>query len=142
MHPRKLTAASCLVILIAQSFIGCGPTAKNSEISPGPRNFDLGAVPQGATDRFFMPVVNPRDEAITIESWETSCDCLTIRPDRLTIGPHSTKYAIATCNFSNEPDFQGDLRIEVNGRDAAGQSFVKDSISLSVVAKSNLPAFE
>jgi hypothetical protein len=142
MRARNTTASSCLVILIAQAFVGCGPTAKNSQISPGSHSFDLGAVPQGATDRFFMPVVNPRDEAITIESWETSCDCLTIRPDRLTIGPHSTKYAIATCNFSNEPDFQGDLRIEVNGRDATGQSHFKDSISLSVVETSNLPAIE
>jgi hypothetical protein len=141
-HSGKPRACLELVAITIPLLIGCGPSPKERPSGSDSHAYDLGAVPQGETLRFYMPIVNSRDEALNIASWVTTCECLTVRPKNVTIPSNSTGYVVAICSFGNEPDYKGDLKIDIDGYDEGGHSQITGSISVSVVPMSKLPIAE
>ncbi|MEX0677734.1 MAG: DUF1573 domain-containing protein [Pirellulales bacterium] len=103
------------------------------------RTYDVGVIAQGGALRLILPLENHEDAELAVASWTTSCECLTVQPERLTVEPNSTGYIAAKLNFANEAEFRGDLRIELEGLDTQGRRCISKLITLSVVDPKMLP---
>lgn len=140
LKPKFLSAVAALIAV----FFGCNEAIDGSRMQAVKSGgaFNVGVLPQGAILRIFIPVENSRNAALTIASWETSCECLTITPKSLQLEPNSMVYVAATLDFAHDSETIGDFRVSFYGLDESGHRCIADAISVSVVERCKLPAVE
>ena len=136
-------AIRCGWILVAILGEGCGNGNRRSqtplpivEVSPAQIHaaVDLGVVENGGRGRGseVVRVVNESDRELAIDKWVTSCECVSILPDACLIGPRAEQLFKISAEESN-PDFVGNLEVEVNGLSGSGDCIVKVIVRVSVV---------
>jgi hypothetical protein len=79
------------------------------------QRFDLGTVRQGADIHRTLVVENCTSGLLTIDRFKVSCDCLTISGFPAAVPPGATVPFKLKFDGSNEKEFHGGLRIEVDG---------------------------
>lgn len=111
------TSERAVLLLVAGALVsvGCCECAPAETAFAKPESFFVESVRCGEQMKAEVVVKNPRAKRCAVAAWRSSCDCLSIEPARLALGP--TEVARLTCllDFSSEPDFAGDLGIQVAG---------------------------
>jgi len=67
-----------------------------------------------------LSIRNTRDDALTLERVETSCPCIGVSPIPIEIGPRQTKVLSVSFNPSSDPDFEGELSVQLTGYLSSG----------------------
>ncbi len=81
----------------------------------GPSPIMLGVVAAGDSVQTTVSVRNPRSAPITLERIETGCSCISVAPVPIEIGPGERRVLTVTFDSSSDPEFDGDLSIEIIG---------------------------
>jgi len=106
-------------------------------ISPDP--ISLGTLGNGQSAKAAAFVRNPGAGAVTIERIDTSCPCLRALLEPTTIGPGETGRITLSFDPKDEPDFQGELSIEVVGyeikKEVAFRTFLRATVGMAVVSQ-------
>lgn len=138
-----------LCVLVVNVIFGCGSEAvRRPSIAslPGPevtpstridRSCDLGVVWRGhkIVARHWIRFRN--DTPIRVGEIRTSCECLTVHLSDSEIPPGGRVLGEFTFDSSNEPDFSGSLRIEVEIVDETGEVVAKLDVSAEVISDAN-----
>lgn len=101
-------------------------------LTPSSKTIDLGIVPQAGREQETFALVNPGTEPVEISKFETSCECLEIDLLRREIGPSEKVLARAMLDLGKEPQFLGNLGIEVKGLTGAGKTAFSIVVQVSV----------
>jgi len=126
----------CFALLLAIFATGCTelsgtasePLTPNPQpltpslLTPSAQTIDLGIVRQAGREQETFALTNPGTEPVEITKFETSCDCLEIVLPRRKIGPSEKALAVATLDLGKEPQFLGNLAIEVKGLASNGKT--------------------
>lgn len=96
------------------------PTAARVNASPL-RLAEFGTLRQVGNAQAAFSVANPGDSAITIARARTSCPCLDVQVTNSVVPAGSAVQGIARIDLSDEPDFAGGLRFEVEFLGEAGE---------------------
>lgn len=86
-----------------------------------PERMDMGHVGRGGASSSVFELHNHSGEEVEIGSVETSCPCASVRPSRKTLSPNERLQMVLNLNMAAEPDFQGGLRVRVQGRSREGK---------------------
>ncbi len=81
-----------------------------------PASVAIGAVEPGRVGRAEIVIANPGAKAVVVERIESSCECLTVDPPALRLGPGESSVLRVVFDSSREADFRGELGVEVTGR--------------------------
>lgn len=95
------------------------------------QRIDLGSIRQGASVSRTVIIENRTLEPVTIDRFESSCECLTLSALPLTVSPHGSAPIRVAADESREPEFHGDLAIDVSAF-AAGSLLMRFQAYLSV----------
>ena len=139
-NQRVLLHALGGMTLLLACTAGCGDARTGSKTGSKPREFDVGAMPQGTCLEIFVPVDNPAMSPLKITAWESSCKCLAITPATLEIPANVVGYAKVSLDFDHAPSFSGDLRIQCRGRGVDGTEIARFVVLVSVVDANTLAA--
>ena len=132
--------AVLLVVAGTLVFVGCGECAPAEAAFAKPESFVLDRVRCGEQMRSEVLVTNRRPQSCSVVTWRTSCDCLSIEPARLALEPAEETRLTCVLDFSDDPDFAGDLGIQVagdlgiqvEGLDAIGSVILAFEVRVSV----------
>lgn len=80
----------------------------------------LGALTAGQSATGKFTLLNPGSCRAAVARFETSCPCLTVAEQRITVEPGQTVDLLVKFDPTHAPDFRGGLSVSVIGRDAAG----------------------
>ena len=137
--------AALITVFIGQ---GCGSDSPGCQSPRSPIEFaagqiqaavDLGVIVNGVRSSEVIRVVNEGDRELAISKWVTSCECVSILPDACLIGPRAERLFKISAE-ENDPDFVGDLVVEVNGLSGSGECVVKMLVRVAVIK--SLPKWE
>ena len=95
-------------------------------------DLDLGAIPPGSPVAGSLRLVNPSARTWRIARIESSCPCLRVSPTKFEIQPRQSITLDVVCDLRSEPDFRGDLLIEVNGLQADGDVLCTAQVAVAV----------
>jgi len=131
-----MNAASERVVLLAVAgtllLAGCGECAPTEAALAKPESFVLDSVRCGEQMRAEVLVKNRCPQSCSVVTWRTSCDCLSIEPARLALESAEATRLTCALDFSDDPDFAGDLGIQVEGLDAIGSVILAFELRVSV----------
>jgi hypothetical protein len=85
-----------------------------------PSRIDVGEVPGGGRKQAVFSLTNPGTQAVELSRIETSCPCLTVDMPHY-LAPAEQVSAGATLDLRDEPDFTGEMAIEITGWTRAGE---------------------
>lgn len=91
----------------------------------------LGDVRPGGRAEAAVRLTNRGGEPVTVAQVETSCDCLTVRLDEPVLAPKGVAAAVVRLDLSHEPNFRGDLSIDVRGFAGDGRSVFTLTVKVS-----------
>ena len=100
------------------------------EASPNP--IELGRLKPGVVGRSRLILRNPGSEPISIVRVETSCPCLRAEPTPLDVGPGMEATLRLVFDAAGEPEFRGDLEVEVGGFGPSGGQVFQSRLRVSV----------
>lgn len=134
-----LAVFSCLVGLAGVWSAQSPPPSKSGSsaiaaprliVSPDP--IALGILAPGRSAQPVATLRNPYPEAIAVARVETSCPCLraSVTPSR--IGPEGSGTLALVFDPSTEPEFRGELAIEVIGYAKGGRDVLRTKVRLEV----------
>jgi hypothetical protein len=142
MRSTRSLSLNCAVALAAL-ILGCAPQPPNGEASAEvtyPLVIDLGCVARGtAKDHVFRVVA--RERPLVITDWKTSCDCLRVYPETLSLDFGEEAFVQLIVEEGGNDDFIGDLEMAIEGFDRA-QSQLLISVRAAVVASDSLSEFQ
>ncbi len=129
------TSGRAVLLLVAGAlvFVGCGECVPAEAAFARPESFVAETVRCGEQMRAEVLVKNRRPQSCSIVAWRSSCDCLSIEPTRLALGPIEAARLTCDLDFSDDPDFVGDLGIQVEGLDATGGAILAFELRVSVI---------
>lgn len=85
-----------------------------------PSRIDMGEVAPAGRKQATFTLTNAGTRTIELARIETSCDCLSVEmPSR--VAPAEQIVCRAKLDLREEPDFTGDMAIEIRGRTSAGE---------------------
>jgi hypothetical protein len=94
-----------------------GDTKKTEELLEiFPRVLDLGSLPQGTSATSEFVVRNTSSESVSISQVESSCPCLHIGLPAEPVAPGAQVRGEATLDMSREPNFTGNLAVELRAK--------------------------
>jgi hypothetical protein len=82
---------------------------------------ELGSIKAAQRRTFQLELENPHEGPIDIEVLEASCSCLEMNVTHLSLPPHSKRIIQLALDLSKEPNFTGDLAIQIVGKTVANQ---------------------
>ena len=136
-HPNRVALVAWIGLGLVGG-TGCG------RISTPPRSYvsrevalDLGTIPPGSPVTGSLRLVNPSARIWRIARVETSCSCLRVSPTRFVVKPGQSTTLDVVCDLRSEPDFRGDLLIEVNGLQADGDVLCTAQVAVAVPQSSS-----
>ena len=101
-------------------------------ISPDP--VSIGAVSPGRLARASLTLTNFGSKAVTIARVETSCDCLSTGPARVSVGAGGSRTLTLVFDSSTEPSFRGELSIDVKGYDEREMIVFSTDVNVQVTS--------
>lgn len=128
-----LAIAGCIPSTSTHSPHASSHHTKSSEM-PIKGRIDLGVISPGATTRYSQWIFNQSDSEINVSTVETSCECLTaqISKSQLKIGDKLLIHL--TYDGTKEPDFVGELQLEVTLKEGTGKIVGAIVIALEVAS--------
>jgi hypothetical protein len=120
------------LVLGALVSVGCVECAPAEAALARPESFVVEPLRCGEQMRAEVLVKNRRPQSCSVVTWRTSCDCLSIEPARLALEPAEATRLTCALDFSDDPDFAGDLGIQVEGFDAIGSVILAFELRVSV----------
>ena len=131
----KITSGCAALVLIAGMLAsaGCGSGGTLEAGCATLESFAVPAVRRGQRLRAEISLRNRRPRHCSVVAWRTSCDCLSIEPATLALGPAEETQLTCVLDFSDEPDFAGDLAIKVEGLDVARNVVLAFEVRVSVL---------
>ena len=131
-HPNRVARVAWIVLGLVGG-IGCGrdPTPLLSSASRGVA-LDLGTISPGSPAPGSLRLVNPSAQTWRVAQVESSCPCLRVSPGRFEVSPGQSITLEVVCDLRSEPDFRGDLLIEVNGLQANGGVLCTAQVAVAV----------
>lgn len=136
-HTKSIAAYAYLAIILATLALAAtgvawtsAPAAPAVEVVPA--MLDLGTLRQGEKRRFTLDLHNRQEQPVAIDRLEFSCQCLQGNQSAWTLPALQTTVAEFVLDLGQEPDFTGDLVLEVRGRLATGRLVFSASIQARV----------
>ncbi len=128
------TSGRAALLLVAGTLVtvGCGECAPAEAAFSRPESFVVAKVRRGERLRAEVLGKNRRPQSCSVVAWRSSCDCLSIQPTRLALGPAEAARLTCVLDFSDAPDFVGDLGIQVEGLDIAQNVVLPFEVRVSV----------
>ena len=130
-------------LALTSPFLGCGPLESSPirgavagipslplEASPNP--IELGRLKPGVVGRSQLILRNPSSEPISIVRVETSCPCLRAEPIPLPVAPGMEAMLRFVFDSTGEPEFRGELEVEVGGFGPSGRQVFQSHLRVSV----------
>jgi len=97
-----------------------------------PPTLDLGVVGRGQVTQGTLQLRNQTQTRVEIDSVRTSCPCLVVHLPSKALEPTEAVDGIARLDMGTEPEFRGDLRIEIRGRTRDGRVLFVAIVDASV----------
>ena len=97
-----------------------------------PASVAIGVVEPGCVGRAEIVIANPGGSAVAVERIESSCECLSVDPPSLRLGPGESRVLRVVFDSSREPDFVGELGIDVTARVASGTISFRTMVDVEV----------
>lgn len=113
-----------------------GPPPRIAIVSQPPL-IELPRVMQGGAVERSADLTNLRDDTIRVADVQISCDCLTVRLPKQEFAPNDKLAARLRLDMRHDFEFQGELRIEVHGFDAAGTEVMRFEVGAIVEPRSD-----
>lgn len=118
-RPGRPVRFSMKILVAALVLLGCNRDRSDRE-SRGTRgalapDIDLGYLPPGGRETEIIEIKNDKGRSLTIDRWQTTCECVTIEPAKTVVPAAGTAMVRVTADFSDDPKFAGRLRVEVVG---------------------------
>lgn len=101
---------------------------------PSPEAIDLGKLPPRTRVEKVIPIRNATDSPLEVATIRTTCPCLTIHINEPIIPPSGTVSAHAVLDLRDEPNFTGDLGIEVTATTEGGKVDLLACVKVKVVS--------
>ncbi len=103
-------------------------------MSSGASNVDLnlGTVTHGSKASGTLRIANKTDRTWRIARVESSCSCLKVGPASFEVAGGATTPIDIAFNFAEEPDFRGNLLVEVKGVEADGNVVFTSQVAVVV----------
>jgi hypothetical protein len=126
-HPSRNLQFAVVVCLVS-SCPGCAPTIADAPEAKTPirlvSSADFGCLPARAMSvTRLVKIGNFSDAAVSVDRWSVSCECLSVEPRAVALGPAESTYVRLRFDPTKENgNFVGDLKIIVTG--LAGQGHV------------------
>lgn len=108
------------------------PSAPSSMMTVTPSRVNLGNIPQGRVSFQAVLLRNSAQRPIEVTRWQTSCECISVMPDAVRLNSGEEEYVEIRCDPSHNPEFVGDLGVQVVGY-AAGGECVRFFVDVGVV---------
>ena len=107
-------------------------SVSRSSLIHAPESVPMGVVERGGVGRAEIVVANSGDSLVVIDHIESSCECLTIEPRSIRLGPGESSVLRVVFDSSRELDFVGELGIEVTAREASGTISFRTMVDVEV----------
>lgn len=125
-----LVVISCLLLALATASPYGSARRDGLVSSRSAINFENLA--PGALVHDAMVLRNLGDEPIKINRFRTSCECVSVEPASCIVPPHGDTPIQVTLNMNHNPDFQGQLCIEITALGAEGEELLRLKANVSV----------
>jgi len=138
---HSYVARSFMAVIFLLAALGCNERNAAQEpkthllLDASPSRIDMGEVASGGRKQATFSLTNSGSQAVELAKIESSCPCLTVDvPSR--IAPGEQICGRANLDLRDEPDFTGDLAIEITGWTRAGKLAFLVTTYVSVPLKS------
>ena len=101
-------------------------------LKASPNPIELGRLKPGVAGRSQLILRNLGFEPISVVRVETSCPCLRAEPIPLDVNPGMEATLILVVDHAGEPEFRGDLEVEVGGFGLSGGQVFQSRLRVSV----------
>jgi hypothetical protein len=145
---RRLWVIALALTLIALGFAGAAALNNGPPLSERPpqgipdipQSVDFGTVLNGTLSEHMLSLTNPTPETLPLDHLLISCSCLKLACPAHAIPPHGTAQLRMALDLRSDPDFAGDLAIDISASDSRGEAVPLALIKVSVVpSNSHLP---
>lgn len=106
------------------------PSSHRIIVEPDPIAF--GALKPGQHAAIKVTVRNPLSESATIQRVETSCPCIHLAPLPICIPPGQDAELTVCYDPDDEPNFRGDLSVNIKGFDRSGNCILLVNSTINV----------
>lgn len=113
-------AASSLIFLTGFSAAVVKSTSQAELLIPSSKVLDMGVISARGSNEIAFTVRNPGTESVILGRVKSSCPCLRLKMPQV-IAPMADTPVRALLDLSREPDFVGDLAIDVQALTTAGE---------------------
>jgi len=119
------------VALLLPFVLGCGAASQTDVIDVNPAGvstqtrIDLGALQPATSLTHVVRVRNSSNTDAHLTGFRTSCECATIVPSHLSVKAGSDELCELIVDMRNEPNFTGQLGIEVDGYDESAKTILR-----------------
>ncbi|MGC8642478.1 MAG: DUF1573 domain-containing protein [Isosphaeraceae bacterium] len=103
------------------------------EISPDP--IDFGVIRWARVPRAPLSLRNVRSDPLTIDRIETSCECVSVAPVPVEIGPRQTRVVSVSFDPSSEPGFEGGLAVRLTAYLSGGEVAFRTTVNARLCHK-------
>ncbi len=120
-----------------------------------PKSLDLGEMLEAKRVDRKLTIENMSDRSISVERFETSCTCMGLKPERMTLPPRRKGEIELTMNFSRPPAVMHDAKAwesrlairAFGGKTAAGepllgQWFIRSRVQAALMAEPGMAHFD
>lgn len=97
-----------------------------------PERLSLGVIAAGQKAQATLGVTNLTQQPVVADRIETSCPCLKVTPSSIRLAPGETTMLTIDFDSSSEPEFRGELGVDVTGY-VDGSVVFRTQTSLRVV---------
>lgn len=102
------------------------------------RDVNLGVVPRGGRREIFMRLANPTAQVLRWSKLRTTCPCLSVVVDKNALEPSGDAFAKVSLDSSKQPQFVGNLSIEVTAIGSDGAEVFRFDVRAEVVPEDEL----
>jgi hypothetical protein len=103
------------------------------EVSPDP--VALGRIPSGTSAESSLTIYNSLPQSLCIKRIETSCPCVTVGTGSMLVASSERKVVAVRYDPSEDPDFVGDLSVDVTALGATDEVVFRVRVDLEVGPK-------
>ncbi len=118
---------------VTQSWVNALPRERGTRpLETNPVSLDLGVLKPGAQAESAVELYNPGPARLVVDGIETSCECLTVAPAFLRLGPGETERLTVRFIPDAEEKFRGALAVVVTGVGERGRVIFRTRVELEV----------
>jgi hypothetical protein len=127
------TAFVACFLALGLTFSSVAQTPKSTSLlTPLTPEIDLGTVASGSSSNFEFSLRNLGSRRVLLGPVQTSCPCLRVILARAVVDPSEDLEGNATLDLNGEPEFVGNLAIQVRGLTTTGQDAFRMQIRARV----------